>query len=63
MVRVLIQAGAEINKAEENGETPAVHRRAGGPRGGGAGADRGGRGRGRGGARRCTSVLYYVTRR
>ena len=44
VVRALIEAGADVNKATDRRHA-AAHRRAGGPRGGGAGADRGGRGR------------------
>ena len=45
VVRALIEAGADVNKVNDNGMTPLYVGRAGGPRGGGAGADRGGRGR------------------
>ena len=48
VVRALIEADADVNKASNDGVTPLVIA-AGRPRGGGAGANRGGRGRQQGG--------------
>ena len=61
MVKALIEAGADVNKANDTVLDAAVHGRSGRPRGGGQGADRGGRGRQQGGQRRQTP-LYWAAR-